>query len=104
MFRNYLPRAFRGQAPGVRGRRRRSPFRPALFDLEDRVVPTTYLVTNVNDAGTGTLRQAIIDANANASADTIVFSDGSNGSTNFNAGVNTITLAKALPAFAVAGG
>src|SRR5256885_767847 len=61
MFRNYLPRALRGQSPGNRGRRR-SPFRPALFDLEDRVVPTTYLVSNVNDAGTGTLRQAISDS------------------------------------------
>src|SRR5438105_10394554 len=64
--------------------------RLALFDLEDRVVPTTYLVTNVNDAGAGSLRQAVVDANANPGADTIVFSDGSNGSTNFNAGVNTI--------------
>lgn len=33
----------------------------------------TYLVTNTNDAGAGSFRQAIIDANANAGADIIQF-------------------------------
>ncbi|HUP79999.1 MAG TPA: DUF4347 domain-containing protein, partial [Pirellula sp.] len=33
----------------------------------------TYTVTNTNDSGAGSLRQAIIDANANAGADTIAF-------------------------------
>jgi len=33
----------------------------------------TYLVTNTNDMGGGSLRQAILDANANAGADTINF-------------------------------
>ncbi|MBX9783461.1 MAG: T9SS type A sorting domain-containing protein [Chitinophagaceae bacterium] len=33
----------------------------------------TYTVTNTNDAGIGSLRQAIIDANANAGPDIIVF-------------------------------
>ncbi|CAN5303697.1 hypothetical protein BH11PLA2_BH11PLA2_38990 [soil metagenome] len=37
-------------------------------------VPTTYAVLNSNDSGSGSLRQAILDANANAdAADTIVF-------------------------------
>jgi hypothetical protein len=40
--------------------------RPRLEVLEDRTLLSTYLVTNTGDAGTGTLRQAIIDANANA--------------------------------------
>ena len=84
-----------------------------VLDLEDRVMPATFTVTNIGDngggnpapnAGTGTLRQAIIDANANPGADTIVFSDGSNSSTNFNIGVNTIALAAALPAFKSSGG
>jgi hypothetical protein len=33
----------------------------------------TYTVTNTNDSGAGSLRQAIVDANANAGADTIAF-------------------------------
>lgn len=34
---------------------------------------TTFIVTNTDDSGPGSLRQAITDANANAGADTIVF-------------------------------
>ena len=61
---------------------------------------TTFTVTNTGDnggvnpapgAGTGTLRQAIVDANSTAGTDTI----------NFNipgSGVHTITLAATLPA------
>jgi hypothetical protein len=57
----------------------------------------TFTVTNTGDnlgvnpapgAGTGTLRQAIIDANATAGADTIDFQAGVTG---------TITLGSALP-------
>src|SRR5690242_6560064 len=33
----------------------------------------TFTVTNTNDSGAGSLRQAILDANATAGADTIVF-------------------------------
>ncbi len=33
----------------------------------------TFTVTNTNDSGPGSLRQAIVDANANAGADTIAF-------------------------------
>lgn len=50
----------------------------------------TYTVSNTNDSGAGSLRQAITDANGNAGADSI----------NFNiagTGVHTITLASALP-------
>ena len=50
---------------------------------------TTYTVTNTNNSGAGSLRQAITDANNNAGADTIVFSIGS--------GVQTITLTSLLP-------
>jgi hypothetical protein len=46
-----------------------------LETLEDRWVPATFTVTNTNGARVGSLRQAIVDANANAAvADTIVFS------------------------------
>ena len=49
---------------------------------------TTFTVTNTNDSGPGSLRAAIEQANANAGADEIVFSDGASG---------TITLASTLP-------
>ena len=50
----------------------------------------TFTVTNTDDAGPGSLRQAILDANANAGADTIAFNVP-------GAGVHTITPATALP-------
>jgi hypothetical protein len=49
----------------------------------------TFTVTNTNDSGAGSLRQAIIDANNNAGADLIAFSIGS--------GVQTISPTSALP-------
>ena len=58
----------------------------------------TFLVTNTNDGGAGSLRQAILDANNTASlVNFIGFSDGSNGSVNFTAGSHTITLQSPLP-------
>ncbi|MEQ1828090.1 MAG: hypothetical protein ABL921_19170 [Pirellula sp.] len=50
---------------------------------------STYTVTNTNDSGAGSLRQAILDANANSGADTIVFS--------ISSGVQTISLSSVLP-------
>src|SRR5690242_19760999 len=41
--------------------------------LEPRVLLSTYLVTNTADSGPGSLRQAILDANSHAGADTIAF-------------------------------
>lgn len=49
------------------------------------------VVTNTNDSGAGSLRQAILDANANPGADTITFNIP-------GAGVHTITPASLLPA------
>src|SRR5215471_15236628 len=34
---------------------------------------STFIVTNTNDSGPGSLRQAILDANANAGSDLITF-------------------------------
>jgi hypothetical protein len=51
---------------------------------------TTFTVTNTNDSGAGSLRQAMLDANATTGADVI----------NFNiagTGVHTITPATQLP-------
>lgn len=74
--------------------------RLVLTDLEDRVTPATFTVTNIGDnggvnptvgAGTGTLRQAIVDANAALTADNIVFDS------SFSSGTNTILISAALP-------
>ena len=50
----------------------------------------TFTVTNTNDTGAGSLRQAILDANAAGGADTIGFNI-------FGSGVHTIAPATALP-------
>ena len=53
--------------------------------------PQTFTVTNTNDAGAGSLRQAILDANANnVATDTIAFNIA-------GAGVKTIAPTSALP-------
>ncbi|MEO8434757.1 MAG: Calx-beta domain-containing protein, partial [Pyrinomonadaceae bacterium] len=52
--------------------------------------PITFVVTNTNDSGAGSLRQAIIDANAALGVDTITFNIP-------GPGVHTITPSSALP-------
>jgi titin len=47
--------------------------RPGLELLEDRVLPSVYAVINTNDSGEGSLRQAILDANAHPAPNTIIF-------------------------------
>ncbi len=54
-------------------RRRHTRFEPRFEFLEERRLLTSYLVTGVNDSGAGSLRQAILDANAAAGPDEIVF-------------------------------
>src|SRR5947207_2773797 len=56
--------------------------------LEDRTVPSQFVVTTSTDSGAGSLRQAILDANAASGADTITFSGVS----------GTLTIATDLPA------
>ncbi len=63
----------------------------ALFAAAAIAAGNTYTVTSTADSGAGTLRQAILDANANPGADTIAF--GIVGS-----GVQTISPISALPA------
>jgi hypothetical protein len=55
----------------VRPRGRRA--RPRVTELEAREVPATFTVTNLNDFGLGSLRQATFDANAAGGLDDIVF-------------------------------
>src|SRR5262245_8200494 len=54
-------------------RRRRAGFRPRLETLEDRTAPAVFTVTNTADSGPGSLRQAVLAANAAAGADSIAF-------------------------------
>jgi hypothetical protein len=64
---------FLGWSNRAAGRRAR-PSRPLTLEyLEERSTPATFLVSSLADAGPGTLRQAIIDANANPDPDVIVF-------------------------------
>jgi hypothetical protein len=71
------------------GRARPARRGPALgvHALEDRAVPATFTVTTLADAGPGSLRQAVLDANARPGADTVQFAPGVRG---------TITLASQI--------
>jgi len=51
----------------------------------------TYTVTNLADAGAGSLRQAMTDANAHAGADSIVFANSVNGTIGLNSMLPNIT-------------
>ncbi|MBI3463439.1 MAG: right-handed parallel beta-helix repeat-containing protein [Planctomycetes bacterium] len=54
--------------------------------LEDRCTPSTYTVTNFMDAGTGSLRQAILNANKHPGKDTVVFKAGMEGTIKLTSG------------------
>jgi hypothetical protein len=54
------------------------------------VVPSIFTVTNTNDSGAGSLRQAILDANAGHAGDMIAFNIS-------GAGVHTIRPVSQLP-------
>src|SRR5438128_1811143 len=98
-FRSWIRRLLGCPAVALRAgvrRRARTEQRPnaarlRVEQLEVRLVPANYLVTNTSDSGAGSLRQAILDANANAGADTIQFSIGTQGSQ------QTISPTSALP-------
>lgn len=84
---------------GARSRQRLGRCLLNLERLEDRTllaadtatVPVGFLVTNTHDSGDGSLRQAILDANATAGPDVIRFAIPGSG-------VQTITPMSALPA------
>jgi hypothetical protein len=71
-------------------RHRRQALGLAAQALEPRVLLATFLVSNTNDSGTGSLRKAILDADASPAPNTIDFVIGS--------GAQTINLVSALPA------
>ncbi len=53
--------------------RNRTPLTLAVERLEDRLVPSTFTVTNLQDVGQGSLRRAVLNANAHPGADVIAF-------------------------------
>jgi hypothetical protein len=83
----------RGRPEPGPSRRPKRTCRPTLEVLEDRLVPAaTFTVTNLNDAGPGSLRQAIADANAiQTDADTIVFRPGLAGTITLTTGQLTVS-------------
>src|SRR5512144_106942 len=60
------------------------------FSISTAAAANTYTVTSTADSGAGTLRQAILDANANPGADTIAFNI-------TGSGPHTISIVSALP-------
>ncbi|HZY85142.1 MAG TPA: right-handed parallel beta-helix repeat-containing protein [Gemmataceae bacterium] len=78
----------RKSRPHVRNTRRPSA-RPLLEALEGRWAPAVLAVTTAADSGPGSLRQALLDANAAPGLDTINFAIGS--------GAQTIMLSSPLP-------
>jgi hypothetical protein len=61
-----------------------------VFGSPARAASSTFIVTTTNDVGAGSLRQAILDANANPGADSIRFAIAGSG-------IHVITVASALP-------
>jgi parallel beta-helix repeat protein len=71
--------------------RGRALTRLALEQLEERTVPATFTVTNLNDSGGGSLRQAILAANAAPGVDTITFKPGLSGTITLTTGEMAIS-------------
>jgi hypothetical protein len=59
--------------------------------LEDRTVPSTFLVQNLADSGAGSLRAAVADANASPGADVVQFAHGLRGTITLTSGELTLT-------------
>ena len=52
---------------------------------------STFLVTNLHDSGPGSLRQALLDANATAGFDTVIFLEGLSGTITLTSGQIPVT-------------
>src|SRR5438552_13420125 len=87
-----LPNAWRRwlQSPSKHPSTRGRLFRPQLELLEDRTLLSTFTVIDTSDSGAGSLRQAILDANAHSGADVIQFNVAGGG-------VHAIQPLSALP-------
>ncbi len=68
-----------------------------LTVLTTNISAATFTVTNINDSGAGSLRQAVLDANVTATADTIVF----DASFNTPRTITLLTTIEISPSFAL---
>src|SRR3954451_178385 len=73
----FLSRWFGGASPYRKASLPANPrsgcFRPILDPLEERHLLAAFIVANLGDAGPGSLRQALLDANHTAGADRVDF-------------------------------
>src|SRR5262249_50258935 len=69
----------------------RRSYRLSIEGLEDRLTPNTYTVTNLDDSGPGSLRDAITQANANHGPDVVNFAPGLKGTITLTSGEIPIT-------------
>ena len=67
------------------------PVRLSVEPLEDRAVPAVFVVQTLADAGAGSLRQAVLDANATPGADVIRFTTAVRGTVTLTSGELAIT-------------
>src|SRR3954447_7806664 len=92
----WFPRLRPARAAHPTPRARRSARRPLVEPLETRQLLASFTVTNTNDAGAGSLRQAILASDAAAATaaapNRIIFAIGT------GTGTRTITPLSALPA------
>jgi hypothetical protein len=85
-------RACRGGPSGATKAR----FVPRLEALEDRSLPSTFAVTNLHDSGPGSLRAAVLAANAHPGPDVIQFAPGLQGTILLTSGELAITDSLAM--------
>src|SRR5260370_1251680 len=94
---NSLRGMIRGAYSPRQVRRRLLPGRPrqnrrlGIEVLEDRTLPSTFTVLNLADSGAGSLRQAVLDANAHAGPNVIGFAHGLHGTITLTSGELAIT-------------
>src|SRR5262249_29389479 len=88
LFCSLRSRPWRRRSGQGRSLHRRPRYVTRLEALEDRTVPSTFLVETLADDGPGSLRQAIHDANATVSPgpDEIVFAAGLTGTITLTSG------------------
>ena len=71
--------------------KRAVPTRLSVEHMEDRTVPATFTVHNLADAGAGSLRAAVVAANANPGADVIAFTPSLQGTVALTSGELGVT-------------